>query len=466
MLKVYDSYKKQLVEFKPLKPGKVSMYNCGPTVYWTQHIGNMRAGIIADLMVRSLKYLGYKVKFVRNITDVGHLVSDADEGEDKMAKGVKREGLSPEEIAKKYADIYFADLKKLNTLEADLTPWATKYIQEMIDLVQVLLDKGYAYSTDLAVYFDVTKFPDYEKYTNQKLEEKETGAGTGEIEDPDKKHPADFAIWFFKAGAHQNALQTWSSPFESKLVENGQGFPGWHIECSAMSMKNLGKTIDIHTGGIEHKPIHHPNEIAQSEAANGVPFANYWLHNEHLMVGGGKMSKSEGTAFSLAEVEEKGFDALALRFFFLQAHYRSKQNFTWDAMQAAQNGYDHLKNQVQGLGDKQGKVNQDFKQKFIEYLEDDFNIPQALAFVQEVLKSDLTDQDKLATVLDFDQVYGLKLDQAGQKVEVPAEVKDLLVQRQKAREEKDWDKSDQLRDQIKELGYNVKDTDQGQVINK
>jgi len=466
MLKLYDSYKKQLIEFKPIEPGKVKIYNCGPTVYWTQHIGNMRAAVMSDIMVRSLEYLGYKVKLVRNITDVGHLVSDADQGEDKIAKGAQREGLSPEEIVKKYADIYFSDLKKLNVQAPDVIPWATQYIQEMIDLVQVLLDKGYAYSTDLAVYFDVSKFPDYEKYTNQKLEEKESGAGTGDVEDPDKKHPADFAIWFFKAGTHANALQTWASPFKSKLVENGQGFPGWHIECSAMSMKNLGKTIDIHTGGIEHKSIHHPNEIAQSESANDVKYVNYWLHNEHLMVDGGKMSKSEGTAFSLAEVEEKGFDDLALRYFFLQAHYRSKQNFTWDAMQAAQNGYDHLKNQVQGLGDKKGKVDQDFKQKFIEYLEDDFDIPQALALVQEIFKSNLTQEDKLATVLDFDHVYGLKLEQVDEKIEVPAEVQDLLDQRQKAREEKDWENSDQLRDKIKELGYVVEDTDQGQIIKK
>jgi len=463
MLKIYNTYEKQKQEFKPLKDKEVKFYSCGPTVYWTQHLGNMRAAVLADLINRSLSYLGYQVKMVRNITDVGHLTSDQDQGEDKLEKGAKREGISPQEVAKKYMDLYLADIKKLNVKDPDVLAIATEYIDEMIAMVQILLDKGFAYTTDLAVYFDISKFKDYEKYSGQKLEEKIKGAGKGEVEDPDKKHPADFALWFFKAGEHQNALQTWPSPFESKLVENGQGFPGWHIECSAMSKENLGETIDLHMGGIEHIPIHHPNEIAQSEAANEAPFVKYWIHNEHLMYEGGKMSKSEGTAYSLTEVIEKGYQPLSVRYLFLQAHYRSKQNFTWESMEAADNGYEHLQNQVRKLGQQKGKVDKTFKNKFIDFLEDDFNIPQAFALIQELLKSDLNNQDKLATVLDFDQVLGLDLGKQ-EKIEIPKEVQELLEQRQKARDKKDWEQSDQLREQIGELGYLVEDTDQGQEV--
>ncbi len=467
MLKLYNTFAKKLEEFKPIKKNLVNFYSCGPTVYWTQHIGNLRAVVLADFMVRSLKYLGYKVKLVRNITDVGHLTSDEDQGEDKLEKGAKRENLTPEEIAQKYASIYFADLSKLNVIEPDVVAWATKHVKEMIAMIQTLLDNGYAYSTDLAIYFDILKFPDYEKLTGQSFEEKQSGAGRGGVDDPGKKHPADFAIWFFKAGEHKNALQTWPSPFESKLVEKGEGFPGWHIECSAMAKKHLGDTLDIHMGGIEHTGIHHPNEIAQSEAANGVTFSNYWLHNEHLTVAGGKMSKSEGTSYALSDLEAKGYDPLVLRFFFMQANYRSKQNFTWEALDAAKNGYEHLQNQILSLGSKKGKVDKTFKDKFIEKISDDFNTSQALAVVKELLKSDLDVKDKLATVLDFDKVLGLDLDKIKkEKIKLPKEIEDLVKQREKARAEKDWQKSDELRDEISELGYLVEDTSEVQVVKK
>ncbi|MFC1599047.1 cysteine--tRNA ligase [Patescibacteria group bacterium] len=466
-MKLFNTFSKKLEEFKPLEKKVVKFYHCGPTVYWTQHIGNMRAVVMADLVVRTLKYLGYKVKLVRNITDVGHLTSDQDEGEDKLAKGAKREGLSPEQIAKKYADVYFADVNKLNIIQPSVTPWATKHIKEMIAMVQTLLEKGYAYTTDLAVYYDVSKFADYEKLTGQQIKDKEVGAGKGDVDDPGKKHPADFALWFFKAGKHKNALQTWSSPFVSKLVEKGQGFPGWHIECSAMSKKHLGNTLDFHMGGIEHVPVHHPNEIAQSEAANDVKFTNYWLHNEHLTVDGGKMSKSEGTGFNLSEVEDKGFNPLDLRYFFLQANYRSKQNFTWQALESAQKGYENLKTQVLALGKKKGKVNKEYKDKFTQVISDDFNIAQGLAILQQVLKSDLSDKDKLATVLDFDQVLGLNLAKIKKdKIEIPKEIEEIKKQREKAREQKDWAKADELRDKIFGLGYIVEDTAQGQIIKK
>ncbi len=465
MLKIYNTLTKEKEEFKPLKDKVVKFYHCGPTVYWTQHIGNLRGMVMADVVNRSLRYLGYKVKLVRNYTDVGHLTSDQDEGEDKIAKGAEREGLSPQQIAQKYIKIFEQDVKKLNILEPEIKPLATNHVKEMIDMVKILLDKGCAYTTDLAVYFDVSKAPNYNQLSGQKLDEQIKGAGKGDVEDPGKKHPADFALWFFKAGKHKNALQTWFSPFESSLVKDGEGFPGWHIECSAMSKKYLGKTIDIHMGGVEHIPVHHTNEIAQSESANQAKFVNYWLHNEHLTVDNGKMAKSEGTSYALREIEDKGFDPLALRYFFLQAHYRSKQNFTWQALEAAQNGYDHLKNQILSLGEKKGRINAEFKAEFIKAISDDFNIPQALAVVHDVLKSDLSEADKLATSFDFDQVLGLNLAQR-EKIKIPAKVIKFVEQREAARAIKDWEQSDKLRDKINQLGYRVEDTDNGQVIKK
>jgi cysteinyl-tRNA synthetase len=458
---LYNTLSRQKEEFKPIKKGRVLFYQCGPTVYWTQHIGNLRAAVMSDIIRRTFLYDDYKVKFVRNYTDVGHLVSDGDSGEDKMEKGVKREGLSPIQIADKYIKLFESDNKDLNTLEPDSKPKATEYIKEIQILVQTLLDKGFAYSTPLAIYFDISKVKDYTKLSKQNLEENKEGLGNAEIDDTQKKNPADFAIWFFRAGTHQNAIQFWPSPFNSPLVENGNGFPGWHIECSAMSKKLLGETLDIHMGGIEHIPVHHTNEIAQSESATGKTLAHYWLHNEHLMVNGGKMSKSEGTAFSLAEVKEKGFNPLALRYFFLQAHYRSKQNFTWEALQAAATGYDRLLKNVALLGTKIGKINSDFKKIFTEKINDDFGAPQALAILQEVVKSNLKDEDKLATILEFDKVLGLNLgkipEDRPRTLEIPAEVQKIMDEREIARKNKDWAKADELRAKIIELGFEVKD---------
>jgi cysteinyl-tRNA synthetase len=462
---LYNTLGRQKEKFAPQQDKKVLMYHCGPTVYWTQHIGNMRANVMADWVVRVLKYLGYKVKLVRNYTDVGHLTSDEDAGEDKMEKGAKREGLTPQQIADKYIKIFEADMVALNILPPDKKPRATKYIKEMIKMVVTLLNKGYVYVTPLAVYFDVTKAKNYGALSGQSLEDKEQGAGKGEVEDPEKRHPADFALWFFKAGKHQNALQYWPSPFVSLLVKNGQGFPGWHIECSAMSKKLLGDTLDIHMGGIEHIPVHHTNEIAQSEAANGVKFVNYWLHNEHLLVNDKKMAKSEGTGYSLAEVVEKGFSPLVLRYFFLQAHYRSKQNFTWEALQAAANGLENIYAQVRELDSKKGKINAEFKNKFVEKISDDFNLPQGLAAAVEVLKSNLNNADKLATILDFDQVLGLGL-AAAKPLQAPAKVEKLAQERLKARQAKDWGKSDELRQEIENLGYLIEDEKEGYKIKK
>jgi cysteinyl-tRNA synthetase len=331
----------------------------------------------------------------------------------------------------------------------------------MQDLVQILLDKGFAYSTPLAIYFDISKVKNYTRLSGQILEENRGGAGSGDVEDSEKRNPADFAIWFFRAGKHENAIQYWPSPFTSPLVENGNGFPGWHIECSAMSKALLGATLDVHMGGIEHIPVHHTNEIAQSESANGVPLSNYWLHNEWLMVNSGKMSKSEGTAFSLAEIKEKGFNPLALRYFFLQANYRSKQNFTWESLEASQTGYNRLINSITALSDNVGKINTEFKQKFNEAVSDDFSTPQALAIAHELLKSNIPNEDKLATILDFDKVLGLDIEKAVKKIsvqkDIPENIKKLIDERKLARENKDYKKADELRDQITALGFEVKD---------
>jgi cysteinyl-tRNA synthetase len=457
---LYNTLARQKEEFKPLKDKVVTVYQCGPTVYWVQHIGNLRAMVMADLIVRSLQYLGYKVKFVRNYTDVGHLTSDQDEGEDKLELGAKREHKTPQEIADKYIKVFEQDIKALNILEPAKKPKATAYIKEMQRMVKVLIDKGYAYSTDLAIYFDVNKAKDYTKLSGQDLEKNISELGKGEISDPNKKNPADFALWFFKAGVHKNALQTWASPFKSSLVKKGEGFPGWHIECSAMSKKLLGDTIDIHMGGVEHVPVHHTNEIAQSEAANGAKFVDYWLHNEHLTVDGGKMAKSAGTSYSLAEIKDKGFDPLALRYLFLQAHYRSKQNFTWEALSAASNALVELKNQIRLLT-ANGKIIPSYQDQFKTALADDINIPKALAIVWDLLKSQEKPGDKKATILEFDKVFGLSLNKVKK---IPTEIVKLANQRLAARMDKDWQKSDELRQEIEKAGYIIEDDKSGYIL--
>ncbi len=465
-VKLYNTLTRKKEKFRPINPGKILMYHCGPTVYWTQHIGNMRAMVLADFIVRTFKYLNYDIKLVRNYTDVGHLTDDGDEGEDKMEKTAKKEKASPEQIAEKYIKIFERDIELLNILEPDIKPRATQCVKDIINMAQILLDKGYAYTTDLAIYFDITKAKDYTRLSRQNLEAQIKDAGKAEVSDAQKKHPADFAIWFFKAGKHKHALQYWPSPFHSPLVANGEGFPGWHMECSVMANKFLAKTIDIHMGGVEHIPVHHTNEIAQSESANGVEFVHYWLHNEHLSVNGGKMSKSEGTAYSLQDVIDKGYDPLALRYFFLQAHYRSKQNFTWEALQAAEKGLSKLKQTVQSTHTK-GKINRKFKEKFINYISDDFNMPQALSLAFKLLKSELSSADKKATLLNFDQVFGLKLGKTNLKqTKIPSSIISLAEERQKARQNNNWVLADKLRDKIKKMGYNIKDDKNNYQIQK
>lgn len=469
---LYNTLSRKKEEFKPINQSKITFYHCGPTVYWTQHIGNLRGMMMSDLLVRTLEYLGYRVIHVRNYTDVGHLtgdnLGDADSGEDRMEKGARREGLNPNQIADKYIRIFEEDTRAINLLEPNFKPRPSQLIPEIIKMIQELLDKGLAYITDLGVYFDVTKFANYSQLSKQKLDLNLQGSGQGEVWDKQKIHPADFALWVFKAGKHQNALQTWSSPFMSKLVASGQGFPGWHIECSVMSRQFLGKTIDIHAGGVEHIAIHHTNEIAQSEGANGVKFVNYWFHNEHLVVNEGKMAKSEGTGFALSEVIEKGFHPLALRYFFLQAHYRSRQNFTWEGMAAAEEGLENLSQEIykvkfkipyfalrasRGRQITNNKIqNNQYREKFQKAIADDLNIPSGLAVLQEMLKSNLKPEEKISLVLDFDRVLGLKLELI-LSIEPSQLVRTLVQKREQLRQAKDFSQADLVRAQIEQSDW-------------
>ncbi len=428
-IKIYNTLGRELQTFKSIQKGEVKMYHCGPTVYWDQHIGNMRAIVFADLFKRALEYNNYRVTLVRNYTDVGHLtgdnIGDADSGEDKMDKAATREGLQPDAIADKYIASFEKDITLLHANSADSKPRATEYINEIKIMVNELLVKGFAYQTSQGIYFDVVKYPEYTKLSGQKLDLQSVHAGHGNVSDGEKRNNSDFALWIYAQGPHAKALQTWSSSFEDKnIIIKKNGFPGWHIECSAMSRALLGDHIDIHMGGIEHIPVHHTNEIAQSESANGVKYVNYWLHNEHLLVDGKKMSKSEGTSYLLSDIISKSIDPLALRYFFLQAHYRSKQNFTWEALDASATAYKKLKRQVDILSASdmdplhlEKKLEIEVNPKFISYqskflssINNDFNFSQALAIIWTLLKdNDLSSIQKLELIHEFNKVLGLEL---------------------------------------------------------
>jgi cysteinyl-tRNA synthetase len=480
-VKLYNTLHRTLETFLPIEPGAVRLYHCGPTVYWTQHIGNMRGMTMADLVVRTLRFFGYTVSHVRNYTDVGHLtgdnLGDADLGEDRMDTGARREGLTPKDIADKYIALFEHDTAALNILEPTFKPRATEFVPDMIAMVEKLLAGSHAYQTDLAVYFDVSTARDYTQLSGQNLERLAAGSGKAEVSDPEKKHPNDFALWFFRAGTHAQALQFWPSPFTSALVPHGEGFPGWHLECSVMSQKLLGNTIDIHMGGVEHIAIHHTNEIAQSEAATGVPFVHYWLHNEHLLVDNQKMAKSQGTGYSLAEVTDKGFDPLALRYFFLTAHYASKQNFTWQALQDAANGLQGLREAAARFrtapeSAEPGILADKLQERFSEALADDINVPRALAIAWEAVKSpELSDGEKRTLLKEFDRVLGLNLETAQTTQlreldlkELPEPVQFLIRHREDLRAQNDFAQADAVRQRLEQAGYRVEDTPTGPNI--
>lgn len=454
-LKLFNTLSRKVEEFTPLHPPKVGFYACGPTVYDRAHIGNHRANIFNDVVHRALLHEGFEVKFVMNITDVGHLTSDADEGEDKLEKGAKREKLSVWDVAEKYTSLFKQDIAALNISEPDQWLKATDNIPEQIALIQKLEAKGFTYKTSDGIYYDTSKFPAYGKMARLNLEGQKEGARVET--NTEKRNPSDFALWKFSPKGEKRQME-WESPW-------GIGFPGWHIECSAMSMKALGETFDIHTGGVDHIPVHHTNEIAQSEGATGKQFVKYWVHNEFLLVDDGKMAKSLGNAYTLDDIRDKGFSPLAFRYYCLGTHYRSKLNFTWEGMQASQTALDDLIARVAVMTEPAKIGCAEYEQKFFEAVENDLNTPQALAVVWGLLKSDYPDPAKKASLLKMDEVLGLGL--AGARVEeidVPVDVQVLLDERQESRLAKDWKKSDVLREKIEGAGFSVKDTDQGQEV--
>lgn len=452
MLSLYNTRTKQKEPFTPLVDNTVGLYTCGPTVYNYAHIGNLRTYIFEDILRRALKYHGYDVTHVMNITDVGHLTDDADQGEDKMEKGAKREGKSAWEISDYYTKMFKQDMQALNILEPTIWCKATDHIQEQINQVQMLIDKGHTYKTSDGIYFDTTTIDDYGKLANLQDQKLEAGA---RVDMGEKKHPHDFALWKF------------NKPGESRQMEwnafGQKGFPGWHIECSAMATKYLGEQFDIHCGGIDHIPVHHTNEIAQAETATGMkPWVNIWMHGEFLLTGSEKMAKSEGNFLRMYSILDKGIDPLAYRYFLLQAHYRKQLQFSWEALESAAAGLKRLRSLVARIPDH-AACDPHVREEFINAINDDLNTPEALAVLWTALKNNLVDRDM---VIEFDKVLGLKLHKVPPKkdIHIPTEVQALLDTRQKAREEKNWSESDRLRDEIAKLGFEVKDETSGQKI--
>lgn len=445
------SHKKEL--FRPLVPGQVGMYHCGPTVYYYVHIGNLRAFLLADITRRVFAYNGYQINQVMNITDIGHLVSDGDDGDDKMTKGLKREGWEVTlenmlRLARKYEDVFLSDIDHMNILRPLIVARASEHIDEDIEIIKKLEEKNYTYTTTDGVYFSTEHMPNYGALGGISGNQSRIGEQT------EKKNYRDFALWKF------DGEKGWESPW-------GKGFPGWHIECSGMGMKYLGEQFDIHTGGHDLAPIHHNNEIAQSECSTGhAPFVQYWLHNEFVNIGETKMAKSGDNFITLQTLTEKGIHPMALRYLYLQSHYRSQVSFSWEALTASETAWKKLKNAVQALSEG-GKVDEVKKSEFQKLVNDDLNTAAGLAFVWELLKDDsVSAADKRATILDFDQVLGLKLGEAEEAVEIPADVQRLLNERVTARANKDFSLGDKLRDDIRALGFEVKDTDQGQILTK
>lgn len=457
-LRVFNTLSRKKEDFKSIKPNFVSMYSCGPTVYKYAHIGNLRAYVFMDELRRVLEYDGYRVKSVMNITDVGHLVSDGDDGEDKMQKSADETGKSPLEIAAFYTEQFMKDIDALHIKRPTICPKATDNIAEMIKVVQALLEKGYAYETEDGIYFSVEKFPEYGKLSGISLADQKHGARV-EI-NSFKRHPVDFALW---KKAAPNHLQQWQSPW-------GMGFPGWHIECTAMSEKYLGETFDIHTGGVDHIPIHHENEIAQAECWLGHQAVNYWMHSEFMLIDGGKMSKSLGNTYTVTDLVQKGYSPNVFRYFCLNVQYRQKINFTWEAMDAAKAAYGKLCSQLVAHKNSPAKTDPavlaEFKTKFEEAINDDLNVPLAIGVLWTLLKQPKS-RDVYALALEFDKVFALDFDKVKEeKIEIvlPEEIVALAEQRKIARQNKNWAESDRLREEIAAKGYAIKDTANGYEI--
>ena len=453
----YNTLTKQKDLFKPIEEGKVKIYSCGPTVYKDATIGNMRTNLLNDTLRRVLKYNGYELKHVMNITDVGHLVSDGDEGEDKMLKSAREEHKSPLEIAEHYTKLFFRDLERLNIETPEVVCKATDHIKEMLEMVQKIMKNGYAYETSTAIYFDVSKLDKYGILSGINLNDQKAGARV-DI-DPEKRNPYDFALWI-KAPA--NHLMKWDSPW-------GPSYPGWHIECSAMSTKYLGEEFDIHTGGIDLVPTHHENEMAQNKGACGKNPAHYWIHGEYLLINGGKMSKSLGNTYLIDDIIAKGYSPLAYRLFNYSCHYRGKLNFTWEGIESANTSLIRLREGYQkhlnGNSDVSNEIIADMENRFHQAINDDMNMPLALSVVWEAVKYP-EKSPKIAQLLKkFDTVLGIKIDEV-QETKIPQEILDLVEERKQARSDKNWSESDRLRDLIAEKGYIVKDTKDGTEVLK
>jgi len=461
-LHLYNSLTRKKEEFKSIKPGEVGLYTCGPTVYNYAHIGNLRTYIFEDVLKRVLIYNGYSVKHVMNITDVGHLSGDRDMGEDKMEQGAVREGKSAWDIADFYTRAFKKDIDHLNILNPDIWVKATDTLPEQIALVKTLDEKGFTYRTADGIYFDTSKVKDYTKLSHQDLEALQEGARVER--NPEKRNPTDFALWKFSPKDSKRQME-WDSPW-------GVGFPGWHLECSAMSMKFLGEQLDIHCGGTDHIDVHHTNEIAQSEAATGKPFFNFWMHGAFLIIAGGKkMAKSAENFLTLENAFLKNdINPLTYRFAAFLTHYRKPMEFSDEGIEAARNGLLHLQNQVRqvvgaGVGND-NDISMEYKDKFLAAVNEDLNMPRAMAVLQEMLKSSIGDRQKLTTILDFNRVLGLNLDQLDQEQALPEAVQKRVAARIIARKDKDFTTSDRLRAEIEAMGYLVQDTKDGMKVIK
>lgn len=478
MVKLFNSLSRKVENFKPISTTDVGMYACGPTVYQFAHIGNMRSFTTADILVRTLRYNGYDVNFVMNITDVGHMTQDqaggGDTGEDKIEKSARLEGKSVWEVAEFYTDVFLKDYNSLNLTMPTKLVKATDHIKEQIELIRRIEEKGFTYRTSDGIYFDTSKLKDYGKLSD--MDQIKEGARVAMSEE--KKNPRDFALWKFSPEGEKRQME-WKSPW-------GKGFPGWHIECSAMSMKYLGETFDIHTGGIDHKAIHHPNEIAQSEAATGKSLAHYWIHTSFMLVSGQKMSKSLGNTYTLYDLEQQNYDLLALRYLYLQTHYRQEMNFTFEALDAAQNAFKKLILDVsrwedpsensplrQGFAGQAGHagVFEDFEKRFIDAINDDLNTAQALAVMWELVKSNYPSGPKMRILFKMDKVLGLNIETLAFQLKqaqgiVPGHIKQLVEERQHYRKMKKFNAADQIRAKIEKLGYHLEDTKKGVKVSK
>ncbi len=460
-IKLYNTLHRKKEIFKPIKKDFVGIYSCGPTVYWYQHIGHMYAYVQWDILVRFLRYMGYKVEWVMNITDIGHLTSDEDEGEDKMEIAAKREKISIKELAEKYINQFLESMKELNISMPDVMPKATEHIEEQIELNKIIEKKGFTYQTKEGLIFDISKFPQYADFAKLKLEKQKETEKTRK----EKKNKQDFHLWFSNKPEH---ILQWDSPW-------GKGFPGWHIECTAMSSKYLGENFDIHTGGKEHISIHHTNEVAQGFAAFGKQTANFWLHNGWLTLKDKKISKSDPeTLILISHIKERGFNPLSLRYLILNSHYRQGLNFTWQSLKASEISLNKIYSIAKEFKnssslekkEKEEKELNDWNLKFQNNLSDDLNVSKALALTWQMLRSkQLKENQKLNLLLNWDNVFGFRIkEKIQEEIEIPENVKEILKKREIVRKNKNWKESDELRNEILKLGYAVEDTEEGQRI--